>query len=169
MFFRDRMYGLLERGDFDAIHRLEQDVGATSAQPGYRDSAALVAALNSKSIAALRNACPDIDAYLLNLRCMLALARLGDLDGAYAIAAKMYPRRVGRTPAETERMWLDDPEGQGPTEFITSPAAAPMRRDPRYVQLAERTGVLAYWRSGRLPDFCRKRPEPICAQLLKPS
>jgi hypothetical protein len=42
-----------------------------------------------------------------------------------------------------------------------------MRRDPRYLALAERTGLLAYWRSGRLPDFCRKQPEQICAQLMR--
>jgi hypothetical protein len=47
--------------------------------------------------------------------------------------------------------------------------AAPLRRDPRYVALAERVGLLEYWRSGRPPDFCRKNPEPICAQLLKGS
>jgi hypothetical protein len=98
---------------------------------------------------------------------MLALASLGDQDGAYAIADKLYPRRVGRTPAETERIWLDDPNGAGPLSFVTSPGAAPMRRDPRYLQLAQRTGLLAYWRSGRPPDFCRKDPEPICPQLLK--
>jgi hypothetical protein len=167
MFFRNRMYGLLEHGDFDAIQRLEQEVGASSVLPGYHNSVALVAALKSKSIAALRQACPPIDAYLLNLRCMIAFASLGDEDGAYAIADKFYPRRVGRTPGETERIWLDDPEGAGPVAFVTSPAAAPMRRDARYLELAERTGLLAYWRSGRPPDFCRKRPEPICAQLLK--
>jgi hypothetical protein len=42
-----------------------------------------------------------------------------------------------------------------------------MRRDPRYIALVERIGLLAYWRSGRSPDFCRKSPEPVCAQLLK--
>ena len=163
------MFGLIQRGDFDALQRLEQDVGATSVQPGYEDSMALVAALKSKSILAARQACPDGDKYLLNLRCMLALASLGDQDGVYAIAGKLYPRRVGRTPAETERIWLDDPGGVAPLEFITSPAAAPMRRDPRYLQLAQRTGLLDYWRSGRTPDFCRKQPEPICGQLLKRS
>ncbi len=169
MFFRNRMFGLLERGDFDAIQRVEQEVDATRVQANYQGSSALVAALKSKSIPAARRACPEGDKYLLNLRCMVALASLGDQDGAYKIADKLYPRRVGRTPAETERIWLDDPEGQGPPAFITSPGAAPMRRDPRYLQLAERTGLLAYWRSGRLPDFCRKEPEPICTQLLRRS
>lgn len=98
---------------------------------------------------------------------MIALAKTGDEDGAYAIANKLYPRRVGRTAAETERIWLDAPDGSMAPEFITSPAAAPMRRDPRYLQLAERIGLLAYWRSGRSPDFCKRDPEPICKQLTK--
>jgi TolB-like protein len=169
MFFRNQLFGLVERGDFDAIPQLERDVDAKNLLPGYHDSAALVAALKAKSIAAAKQACPDTDAFFLNVRCMLGLAMLGDQDGAYAIADKLYPRRVGRTPAETERIWIDDPEGNGPLEFVTSPAAAPMRRDPRFLALAERTGLLAYWRTGRSPDFCRKKPEPICPQLLKRS
>ena len=51
--------------------------------------------------------------------------------------------------------------------LLTSPAAAPLRRDPRYISLVERVGLRDYWRSGRLPDFCRKQPEPLCANLLK--
>jgi hypothetical protein len=168
MFFRNRMYGLLERGDFEAIQRVEQEVGATRVQSNYQDSSALVAAVKSKSIPAARRACPDGDNYFLNLRCMVALASLGDQDGAYEIADKLYPRRIGRSPAETERIWLDEPEGPA-LEFITSPAAAPMRRDPRYLQLAQRVGLLDYWRSGRAPDFCRKQPEAICAQIMKRS
>jgi hypothetical protein len=98
---------------------------------------------------------------------MLDLAMLGDENGDYALADELYPRRVGRTPAETERIWLDEPDSAGDPEFITSRAAAAMRRDPRYIALVERIGLLAYWRSGRSPDFCRKSPEPVCAQLLK--
>ena len=166
MFFRNRMYGLLHRGDFEAIRRLEQEFGPKNLPSGYQNSDALVAALKTKSIAAARRTCPDTDGFLLNVRCMIALATLGEQESAYVIASKLYPRRVGRTPAETERIWLDDPEGP-PLEFVTSPAAAPMRRDPRYLALAERVGLLAYWRSGRLPDFCRKPAEPICAQLKR--
>jgi hypothetical protein len=166
MFFRNRMYSLLNRGDFEAIPQLERDAGVMNFIPGYKDSTALVAALRSKSVPAAKKACPDTEDYLLNFRCMIALANLGDQDGAYAIADKLYPRRVGRTPAETERIWLDQPELVS-TAFITSPAAAAMRRDPRYLELAQRIGLLAYWRSGRPPDFCRRHPEPICKQLFK--
>ncbi|WP_197018408.1 TIR domain-containing protein [Sphingomonas sp. URHD0057] len=167
MFFRNRMFGRLDRGDFEAIRRIEQEVGAEPLPAGYRDSAALVAALRSKSPAAVTRTCAGADAFLIKIRCMLAFSAVGDLDSAFGLADKLYPTRIGRTPAETERIWLDEPDGGGGTEFITSPAAAPMRGDPRYLQLAQRVGLLAYWRSGRLPDFCRKRPEPICAQLLK--
>jgi TolB-like protein len=166
MFFRNRLFSLVERGDFKAIQRLEREVEVKSQDPDYRDSSGLVVALNSRSVAAGRRSCPDSDAFLLNVRCMIALANLGDQDGAYAIAEKLYPRRLGRTPAETERIWLDQPD-IAPPEFITSPAAAPMRRDLRYLQLAQRIGLLAYWRSGRPPDFCRHNPEPICAKLMK--
>ena len=139
--------------------------GAAGLPPDYQDSATLVAALASKSKSATKRACPSSEQLLLNTRCMLALATLGDLDGAYAIADKLYPRRVGRNDAETEQIWLDEPDGTAPLEFVTSPASAPLRRDPRYLALAERVGLSAYWRSGPLPDFCRTNPEPICARL----
>lgn len=167
MYFRNRLWGLVERGDFEAILRIEQDAGSKNPLPNYQESRALIHAMKSKSVAAAKRACAAADDFWLDVRCMIALSILGDQDGAYAIADKYYLRRVGRTAAETERIWLDDPGGVAPLEFITSPAAAPLRRDPRYLALAQRVGLLAYWRSGRPPDFCRKQPEPICAQLLK--
>jgi hypothetical protein len=42
-----------------------------------------------------------------------------------------------------------------------------MRQDPRFLDLARRIGLLAYWQSGRAPDFCNKRREPICATLVR--
>jgi hypothetical protein len=148
------------------MNRLEDEV-ADILPADYTKTGAITAALKSKS--ALRRVCtrPTFEDFLLALRCMIAFPMIGDMDSAYSIADKFYPRRVGRTPEETERIWLDDPDGRQSLDFITSPAAAPMRRDPRYLALAERTGLLAYWRSGRLPDFCGKKPEPICARLRK--
>jgi len=166
MFFRNRLFGLVVRGDFEAISRLEQEVGATKLIPGYQPSGPLVAALKSKSIAAGRRACPDTDAYPLQIRCMIVLADLGDMDGAFAIAKKLYPSRIGATPAATEWIWMNEPD-YGSGEIITSPAAASMRRDARFLQLADRFGLLAYWRTGRLPDFCKKRPEPVCKHLSR--
>jgi hypothetical protein len=42
-----------------------------------------------------------------------------------------------------------------------------MRRDPRYLALAQRLGLLDYWRSGRMPDFCTQAHEPVCAQIAR--
>ena len=160
------MFGLINRGNFDA-RRLEQEIGPGVLPKEYLDSSLFLRALKAKSIPTAKRICAQSkDEFLNEIRCMLLFSSLGDQDDAYAIAGKIYPRRVGRTPAETEQIWINDPDGAGPLHFITSPGGAPMRRDPRYLQLAQRVGLLDYWRSGRRPDFCRKQPEPICAQLL---
>lgn len=165
LFLRMRLLGLTWRGDLQAVGQLEKTISS----PRYRSSAPILAALQSKSIPSLRQACADALAdgadNLFPLRCFVAFNRLGDEDSAYALADKMYPRRVGATAAETEQIWAKDPDGGAPLQLVTSPAAAPFRRDPRFIALAQRSGLLNYWRSGRLPDFCRKRPEPVCAQI----
>jgi tetratricopeptide (TPR) repeat protein len=165
-FAYNRLWGLVDRGHFDAIPRLAEEIGPGVLPPEDLKGRALLALLNAKTIPAAKQICLSAigDNKIL---CMFRLSSLGDQDDAYALAEKIYPRRVGRSPAETEQIWLDDPEGDGPRPFITSPAAAPMRRDPRYLELAQRVGLLDYWRSGRAPDFCRKNPEPICSQLVK--
>jgi TolB-like protein/Tfp pilus assembly protein PilF len=167
LFLRTRLLGLIWRGDFTAIGRLEKDLEAAK----YRKSTEIIAALNSRSAPALRQACANplgdnVDPYF-PLRCFLAFNLLGDEDGAYALADKIYPRRVGATPAETEQIWVKNPDGGAPTQLLTSAPAASFRRDPRFLQLAERTGLLAYWRSGRLPDFCKSPAEPVCAAIAK--
>ena len=97
---------------------------------------------------------------------MLAFAKVGDLDSAFRLADLLYPSRRGRTPADEERIWLDNPDSN-PLAALTSPAAAPLRSDPRFLAIAERVGLLEYWRSGRLRDFCGDKPEPICSKLRR--
>ena len=166
-FFHPRVTGILERGDFDALPRVEQEHGAGRYDSAHRDSAALIAALHAHSVPQLKRTCTGAGNFY-SIMCMLAFAKVGDLDDAYAIADRAYPRQLGRTPAETEQLWINDPGGE-PLQFITSAAAAPMRRDPRFLALAERTGLLAYWRTGRAPDFCQQKPEAVCRELMKPS
>jgi len=153
-----RESGMIQRGDFEAAARFEVELVSK-----VKPSAAL-AAMNSKSLPAIRKACSgaeDFDRVI----CMLALAQIGDLDSAFTLADQLYPRRRGRTLAEEERIWLEDP-GPISTAYLTGPGAAPLRGDKRYLALADRLGLLGYWRSGRLPDFCMQpRPEPICSQL----
>jgi hypothetical protein len=172
-FVRHRLFGLLDRGDFHGIARLalHRDV---SDSPPLRAIGAIISAIDSKSVPQLRQACvvalgadPKSGPELLMIECLAAFNALGDDDDVYALADKLYPRRIGRAPSETEQIWLDDPGGGGSTQFVVTLTAAPMRRDPRFIPLAQRTGLLDYWRSGRAPDFC-KRPhyEPVCKQLL---
>jgi DNA-binding winged helix-turn-helix (wHTH) protein/TolB-like protein len=153
-----RMTGIAERGDFETLKRFVDLVG------GRKKPDAVLVAITGQSLPAVRAVCStakDFDATI----CMLALARMGDLDAAFIAADKLYPPRRGQTAADEDRIWLDHPD-LTPLFFVTGPGAAPLRRDPRYVALAERVGLLAYWRTGRLPDFCQPpQREPICLRL----
>jgi hypothetical protein len=95
---------------------------------------------------------------------MMVLARMGDLNSAFTLANGLYPSRRGANAEATDRIWLDNP-APNDTAFLASTGAAPLRRDPRFLALADRTGLLAYWRSGRLPDFCTKAHEPECGAI----
>ena len=166
MFAQNRLFGLLNRANFAEMQRVEREIGAGNLPPIFGTTDAMLLALKSKSPAAAREACRQRERLVANMRCLLGLATVGDLDAAYGVASELYPRRVGRTPEETERIWLDRPSVPA-AEFITSPGAAALRKDPRYLELAERVGLLAYWRTGRRPDFCRTSPEPICRQIYR--
>ena len=164
--FWSRAQGFLVRGDFEGLLRFEQEAGKELPE-GYLSSSTFVDALRSKSAVPIRQGCSDSDARQFDrVRCLLVFAKLGDLDAAFALAEQLYPERTAPSRADEERLWLSDPRPP-PLEFITGPGAAPLRRDPRFVVLAARVGLLDYWRSGRPPDFCRVHREPICAQLLK--
>lgn len=68
-----------------------------------------------------------------------ALAQAGDIDGAYALADSAIA-------------------SGGPlyTSVLFEPAAAPMRRDPRFFPLVRRLGISDFWRkTGEWPDFCK--------------
>jgi hypothetical protein len=161
----NRQTGMLDRGDFQAVEQFERDANVPL-HPQQR-LAALGAAVKSRSVAAVRTACAKVGADDPNeTPCMLAFGLVGDLDSAFHIADRLYPSRRGRTLADEDRIWLDDPDSAG-VAALTGPAAAPLRSDPRFLATAERVGLLEYWRSGRLPDFCRDKPEPICSKLKR--
>jgi hypothetical protein len=153
-----RYTGMLIRGDFRAAQQFEREFGE------LKPASPVLSAINGNSLVRLRAACsPPKEAPF----CLLGLARLGDLDAAFSVAEQIYPPRRGRNLQEEDRIWLDNPDPL-PTMFLTGPSAAPLRRDRRYLALAERVGLLEYWRKGRLPDFCQSpRPEPVCAQIRK--
>lgn len=164
---RFMLWGLIERGDFEAIAALESELGPQIFGEYFAGVADVARAISSNSSAALKPLCNSMEAPWQQLaECMLGLAIVGDPDASFAMADKLHTSRIGRTPKEEEKFWLDEPDSM-PLDFITSAAAAPMRKDPRFIALAERTGLRRYWRSGRPPDFCRTNPEPVCAVLLR--
>jgi hypothetical protein len=71
---------------------------------------------------------------------VLLLYRLGLVDDAFQLADRWAQGGMTRpsTPA-----------------FLFYPGEAPMRRDPRFMPLAAKLGLVGYWRStGKWPDFC---------------
>ena len=161
-----RLQGIAESGDFARFERLPEEVGAANL-PGYYPSVlALAGAVRAHSRQKARAACPRDSTARLVATCMIAFAQIGDLDDAFALADELYPSRLGRSAAENEKLWLADPLVLD-TAFLTGSGAAPMRRDPRYLALAQRLGLLDYWRTGRLPDFCTQAHEPVCAHISR--
>ena len=74
------------------------------------------------------------------------LAVLGLVDDAYRLADRYDP---------------DAAPGTNPNIFLFFPGAQNLRRDPRFMQLAARIGLVDYWRaSGHWPDFCADRGLP---------
>jgi DNA-binding winged helix-turn-helix (wHTH) protein/Tfp pilus assembly protein PilF len=67
-----------------------------------------------------------------------ALLRLGDTDHAFEIANTRLP--TGRARG---------------SNFLFSAVVSPLRQERRFMDLAERLGLAAYWRTtGRWPEFC---------------
>jgi tetratricopeptide (TPR) repeat protein len=57
------------------------------------------------------------------------------------------------------------PGGAGSPAFLFDPYAAAMRRDPRFMALANKFGLPQYWRnSGKWPDFCAEPRLPYNCQ-----
>jgi DNA-binding winged helix-turn-helix (wHTH) protein/TolB-like protein/tetratricopeptide (TPR) repeat protein len=168
----DRVYGIIDRGDFDAlqafIRELARDkpVWGSDLELSFAPVPSLAAAVKSHDVGAARRLCPlDQPGSLRRDLCMLAYAKIGDSSDGVSLASRIFPDRVGRSHADEERTFLDAPSVTD-ADILTGSAAAPLRRDPRYVDVARGLGLFAYWRSGELPDFCRApHAEPVCKSL----
>lgn len=79
-----------------------------------------------------------------------ALAALGAQQEALSVAA-----------ADIQR------DGPRALAVLFEPPFAEARRTPQFAQLAQRVGLVDYWRQSRhLPDFCEERSPPaLCARL----
>ena len=160
----DYLSGLILRGDFEAIATLQDELGPKEFSD-YAAIGSVARAVLAKDAARLASVCnPSEIPFLQTAECMLGFAAIGDLDHAFALADTLYPGRVARTSAEEERAWLDQPAAV-PLDFIVSVAAAPMRKDPRFIQLAQRTALVRFWAGGSSPDFCLPPAEAVCTSF----
>jgi DNA-binding winged helix-turn-helix (wHTH) protein/tetratricopeptide (TPR) repeat protein len=167
--YLDRVSGMLGRGDFDTLAKFENQISASGLAPRYKSLAGpLARAIDQRSLPLAQASCRSVakDDDLQNTECMLALARLGGMDESFAFADRLYPQRTARTTAEEDAIWLANPDNFD-TLYLTGAGAAPMRKDTRYLRLANQLGLLRYWRQKALPDFCTKNHEQICAKIAQ--
>ena len=167
VFYVERLNGMAQRGDLPAIARFAER-SPSDMFPVDREAAVrLVNSVETRRRQEARAICADAapQAAALGTLCLVALTQLGDLDDAFRLARALYPPRVAATNELEERIWLKDP-AVVPTAFLSSPALARLRRDPRFLPLATSLGLTRYWRRGRLPDFCRTGIEAVCEDIL---
>ena len=163
--YEERLDGLAQRGDFDAIARFAIQSPAKLFPADRAKVQSLAAAVRERRREDVRKHCATVTAADSRAKlCLVSLTQVSDLDGAFRVASQTFPAIVATSSVEEERIWLDNPT-RLPTAYLAAPALAPLRRDPRFLPLAQATGLLRYWLSGRLPDFCRIDPEPVCAKL----
>jgi len=97
--------------------------------------------------------------------CLVGLTMVGDLDSAFTLAERGYRDVQCCTAVEREKAWLDGGGLYYPRFQLWGAAMAPFRADRRFIEVARRTGLLAYWRSGHPPDFCSFERVPVCDVL----
>lgn len=95
-----------------------------------------------------------------SVNAILILTALKRLDEAFAVAEGYLLRRgstimpLRYTKAQT---WVND-QRHRKTQMLFVPVTAPLRADPRFLDLCRGSGLADYWRqSGRWPDFLGSR------------
>lgn len=124
----------------DTAHRPRPDGATNPAEAAY------LRAAKTRSAADLARARP------------LLLAQPGDNVGV------LYARLIGQSSLgfvddafDTANRWASIVGAEGNPYFLFFPPIAPMRRDPRFIRLADRLGLVDFWRStGHWPDFCNE-------------
>ncbi len=165
----DRIYGYALRGDIAGASRAVSDTPDDVANFDRQSVTSVIRTWRTGDLAGLRAACtaPNVR-YTSQMLCIGALAKFNDKDTAFGVADAMFPRLSTGSAKGDEQLWLDEPYA-GPDAMLSAPAMKWLRSDPRYLPIVERMGLAAYWRTGRLADFCTRDPEPVCRAFSKPA
>jgi TolB-like protein/Flp pilus assembly protein TadD len=132
-------------------------LGSASALDNWRAEIEAIKSQDAAALSALRQ--KDLgDSVTDGPRAMRSLAMLGFVNDAFEVARRYQPVGLHGT---------DDPA------YIFGPKMAAMRRDPRFMALADKWGLPQYWRAtGKWPDFCAEPGLPYNCQAeaakLKP-
>ncbi len=132
-------------------------LGSASALDSWRAEIEAIKSQDAAALSALRQ--KDLgDSVADGPRAMRSLAMLGFVNDAFEVARRYQPVGLHGT---------DDPA------YIFGPKMAAMRRDPRFMALANKWGLPQYWRAtGKWPDFCAAPDLPYNCQAeaakLKP-
>jgi DNA-binding winged helix-turn-helix (wHTH) protein/TolB-like protein len=172
---RERFGAFVWSGDFAAAEAMLANPDTADAiEPSseMRPSGAMLKALRTKSaadIAAFQKACSNA-AYGYSTAgaiCLSGFGQLGLNDTAFDFLDHVMPDLRGATPAEAEARWLEHPAAITIyAKLLMNPVMARLREDIRFIDVVERIGLLAYWRSsGRWPDFCETETKSVCAAM----
>lgn len=163
----NRIMGLAARGDFASLEHF----AATIPEAEFTFDAevlqsALAAYRNGDRRGLVRSCARENLRWSTKQVCVAALAAAEEIDASFAIAFELYPKQAGRSRAEDEELWLERP-AYFALSLLSVNSGAPLRRDPRFLELAAQTGLLRYWRTASPPDFCRDaREAALCGRLL---
>ena len=122
-----------------------------AAIPIYRQALQAAASGNAGEMkaAADRVSAGAASGTLIHRDALSWLAGLGDVDGAFREADLAY---TPDTMSPAVGLWYGSTGGTG---VLFGPSTLSMRRDPRFIRLAARIGLVDYWRAtGHWADFC---------------
>ena len=96
--------------------------------------------------------------------CLDMMVTMGQLDDAFRFAELGYPDTRRLYPPQDDRWISEPPRGLDPGRLF-APKMAPFRNDPRFWQVALRTGLVNYWlTTQQWPDFCRGQLDTLAGR-----
>jgi DNA-binding winged helix-turn-helix (wHTH) protein/TolB-like protein len=93
------------------------------------------------------------DGHFSRNRAIELLTRIGEIDAAITVAEQAFP--------------TEPPAARPDASVLLRPSTAALRRDKRFLPLAERLGLVAYWKKHTAPDFCRTETVAPCPDLAR--
>jgi TolB-like protein/Tfp pilus assembly protein PilF len=159
-----RYAGLAEDLGMDASH---QGIHATVAQREQRYDDMLVAIQKQQLPEAIRRFVPEYVAALRDpARRPVAVARMRAIPPATfkqqdLIQGYLQLGQVDLVYSILQKRLVEDPEAWHDWDIVVAwgPEGAAFRRDPRFAALAERVGLVQYWKQYGYPDGCKAGTE----------